>query len=43
MRGSLKNWEIKGALKFMENNLFFSQACSAILRIASGQTVKKKP
>lgn len=43
MRGSLKNWLMKGAERFMQKILSWSEACFATFRIDSGDTVKKKP
>lgn len=43
IRGSLKNWLMKGAERFMQKILSFSEACLATFRIDSGDTVRKKP
>lgn len=43
IKGSLKNWLMKGAERFMQKTLLLSEACLATLRIDSGDTVRKKP
>lgn len=43
IRGSLKNWLMKGAERFMQKILSFSEACWATFRMDSGDTVRKKP
>lgn len=43
IRGSLKNWLMNGADRFMQKILLFSEACLATFRIDSGDTVRKKP
>ena len=39
----MKNWQRKGALRFMVNILLFSHACFATFIIDGGDTVRKKP
>lgn len=43
IKGSLKNWLMKGAERFMQKILLLSETCFATFRMDSGDTVKKKP
>lgn len=43
IKGSLKNWLMKGAERFMQKILLVSEACFATFRIDSGDTVRKNP
>lgn len=43
MRLSLKNSQMKGAERFRQNSLLFSDACFATFRMDSRETVRKKP
>lgn len=39
----MKNWQMKGAERFRQNSLLFSDACFATFRMDSKETVRKKP
>jgi hypothetical protein len=40
---SVKNWEIKGALRFIVKGLLLAAACLATSKMLSGLTVRKNP
>lgn len=39
----MKNWQMKGAERFRQNSLLFSDACFATFSMDSKETVRKKP